>query len=37
MDILASEDDKYDFVLNIAKGEIAFAEIKHWIETHLVR
>ncbi len=31
-DIVASEADKYDFVLAIAKGELKFKEICHWIE-----
>jgi death-on-curing protein len=36
MDILANEDDKYDFVMRIAKGESEFNDIRNWIESHLV-
>jgi death-on-curing protein len=32
IDINASEDDKYDFVISIASGRINFDQIKQWIE-----
>ena len=32
LDIDASEDDKYDFVMSIAYGRIDFDQIKQWIE-----
>ena len=32
LDIIASEADKYEFVIAIAKGELKFEEICHWIE-----
>jgi death on curing protein len=32
LDINASEDDKYDFVISIASGRIEFDQIKQWIE-----
>lgn len=31
-DIHVSEDDKYDFVISIAKGKFSIDEIKRWIE-----
>lgn len=30
-EVVASQDEKYDFVLNTAQGKIAFNEIKDWI------
>jgi death-on-curing protein len=35
LDINASEDDKYDFVISIASGRIDFDQIKQWIENNL--
>ena len=35
-DILASEDDKYDFVIKIAKGELKFDKILTWINDRLI-
>ena len=35
-DILASEDDKYDFVIKIAKGELKFDKILTWINDRLL-
>ena len=32
LDINASEDEKYDFVISIASGRIDFEQIKQWIE-----
>jgi death-on-curing protein len=34
-DIVASQEDKYDFVIAASKGEIRFDEIKSWIQSHL--
>lgn len=30
-DILATEDEKYEFIIQIASGELEFEEIKAWI------
>ncbi|SDM32183.1 hypothetical protein SAMN05421823_11282 [Catalinimonas alkaloidigena] len=35
LDIEASEDEKYDFVINIASGNASFDEITKWINDHL--
>lgn len=35
-DILATEDDKYDFVIKIAKGEFKFDKILSWINDKLI-
>jgi death-on-curing protein len=35
-DIQASTPEKYDFVIQIASGKIAFNEIRSWIEERLV-
>ena len=35
LDISANEDDKYDFVIKIAKGEFKFDEILDWINNKL--
>jgi death-on-curing protein len=35
LDIDATEDDKYDFVIKIAEGKLNFDEIKSWIEENL--
>ena len=35
-DIDASEDEKYDFVLSVAKGELSTEEIKNWIEKRII-
>ncbi|MGK7389402.1 MAG: type II toxin-antitoxin system death-on-curing family toxin [Candidatus Cyclobacteriaceae bacterium M2_1C_046] len=32
VDIVASEDEKYDFVISIASGKFTFEQIKDWIE-----
>lgn len=32
LDINASEDEKYNFVISIASGRIDFDQIKQWIE-----
>lgn len=33
LDIVASEDDKYDFVIRIAEGKSSYDEIKTWIDS----
>ena len=33
-DITASQQDKYEFVMNIASGKIRFEEIVSWLEKH---
>ncbi|MCB9082312.1 MAG: type II toxin-antitoxin system death-on-curing family toxin [Lewinellaceae bacterium] len=35
-DIQASEEEKYEFVLNIAEGKSEFDEIKGWIEKKII-
>ena len=35
VDIEAGQEDKYDFVISIAKGERGFEDIKQWIEERL--
>jgi death-on-curing protein len=35
LDIEASEDEKYDFVIQIASGKSSFEEIKRWIYNKL--
>ena len=37
MDIRASESDKFDFILNVAKGNLKFEQIRAWIQTNLVK
>ena len=32
MDIEANQDDKYEFVISVSKGELGFDQIKNWIE-----
>jgi len=32
MDIIASQDDKYNFVISIAKGDLSFEKITDWID-----
>ena len=32
MDIVASQDDKYNFVISIAKGDLSFEKITEWID-----
>lgn len=34
-DIKASEDDKYQFIIDIASGTIRFEEIYHWLLAHV--
>src|SRR5688572_30468023 len=35
LDIVATEDDKYDFVIKSAQGQMTFDEIKTWITSKL--
>ncbi|MGF1584310.1 MAG: type II toxin-antitoxin system death-on-curing family toxin [Bacteroidales bacterium] len=34
-DIIANQDDKYDFVMKIAAGKVDFERICNWIENHI--
>ena len=36
LDISANENDKYDFVIKIAKGEFKFDNILKWINDNLI-
>ncbi|MDO3642730.1 type II toxin-antitoxin system death-on-curing family toxin [Mucilaginibacter sp. L3T2-6] len=36
LDILASEDEKYDMTIAASTGSIRFDEIKDWIASHLI-
>lgn len=35
-DIDASQDEKYQFVINVASGKMKFDEIKEWIDNRLI-
>ena len=35
LDIRASEDEKFDFVINAAQGQLKFDDIKAWINSRL--
>ncbi len=35
LDISASQDEKYDFVIEVTKGMHSIESIKNWIATHL--
>ncbi len=35
-DILASQDEKYDFVIQVASGELDFDGIKSWLKSRLL-
>jgi len=35
LDIEASQTEKYDFVIKVAKGELQIDQIKDWIKKHL--
>jgi len=35
LDLVASQDEKYNFVISISTGEYRFEEIKKWIQTNL--
>jgi len=34
-DIIATEDEKYEFIIQIASGELEFEEIKAWISSKI--
>lgn len=36
-DVSAGEDEKYEFVMKIAKGESKFEEIQDWIKNNLIK
>jgi len=35
LDILANQNEKYDFVMSAAKGEIKYDQIKEWLTNHI--
>jgi death on curing protein len=35
IDVVATEDEKYNFVIAIAEGRYDFEDIKTWIESHV--
>jgi len=37
LDILANQDDKYDFVISVASGELSYDQIKGWIKNHIIK
>lgn len=37
LDILASEDDKYEFVIAIASGRFDYEQIKLWLEARIIK
>ena len=37
MDILATEEEKYEFVIEIASGKIDYESILNWIKIHLTK
>jgi death-on-curing protein len=36
MDLYVSEDEKYNFVISAAKGELNFGQIRSWIQANVV-
>lgn len=36
-DIVASQNEKYEMVINASKGEIRFEEIRNWIVSRLIK
>jgi death-on-curing protein len=36
LDILANQNDKYDFVISVASGELSYDQIKGWIKNHMI-
>lgn len=36
LDILASQDEKYKFVISASKGESRYEEIKEWLQGHIL-
>jgi len=37
LDIIATEDEKYEFVISIATGDLKFPDICNWINTHQLK
>ena len=37
MDIKTTEEEKFKFILNVAKGKMDFEQIKVWIQTNLIK
>jgi death-on-curing protein len=35
LNIYADQDEKYDFVISSAKGEIKFNQIRDWLTNHV--
>ena len=35
LDIKATQDEKYEFVISAARGEIRFDQIKEWLTNHI--
>lgn len=35
LDIISSEEEKYEFVISIASGELNFDKILEWFKTHI--
>lgn len=35
LDVVASQNEKYDFVISASKGELRFEEIKSWLSLHV--
>lgn len=36
LDIEATKDEKYQFVINIASGKIRLEEINEWLTNHII-
>ncbi len=37
LDISASEDEKYFFIIQIAEGKLSLEEISNWIKSNLIK
>jgi death-on-curing protein len=37
LDISANRNDKYDFVISIASGDLSHDQIKEWIKDHMIK
>ncbi|MDQ3016321.1 MAG: type II toxin-antitoxin system death-on-curing family toxin [Bacteroidota bacterium] len=37
MDVDASLEEKFEFIMNIAKGEMNFEQIQNWIQSKLIK
>ncbi len=37
MDIRTSEEEKFEFILNVAKGNMKYEQIRNWIQTKLIK